>query len=344
MEKKLFDFAIGNPPYQENTQNKGDRSNPVYNEFMDATYGIASKVELITPARFLFEAGQTPKAWNEKMLKDEHFKVLNYEPNATKVFPNTDIKGGVAITYRDDSHTFGAIETFTAFYELNSIIKKVSRIEGKNPRLNTIIASQGLYRFTNKLFEDHKEINGFLGAGTGNKIVSSIMEKALDVFKNEEFDGCVKLLGRIKGKREYRYVRREYIIENNYIDTYNLLLPEANNSGHFGEVLTEPIIGEPGTGAADTFLSAGQFATRREPENFSKYLKTKFFRALLGVKKVTQHCPPKVWELIPIQNFKDSSDIDWSKSIHEIDLQLYKKYGLTDDEIQFIETNVKEMV
>ena len=125
MEKKLFDFCIGNPPYQENIQNKGDRPNPVYNEFMDATYNVASRVELITPARFLFEAGQTPKAWNEKMLKDEHFKVLNYEPDATKIFPNTDIKGGVAITYHDDSRIFGAIETFTAFAELNSIIKKL---------------------------------------------------------------------------------------------------------------------------------------------------------------------------------------------------------------------------
>lgn len=343
MEKKLFDFCIGNPPYQENIQNKGDRPNPVYNEFMDATYNVASRVELITPARFLFEAGQTPKAWNEKMLKDEHFKVLNYEPDATKIFPNTDIKGGVAITYHDDSRIFGAIETFTAFAELNSIIKKVSRIEGEKPRLNTIIASQGLYRFTTKLFEEHKEINSFSGAGTGNKIVSSIMEKASDVFLNEKFDGCVKFLGRIKGKREYRYIRREYIMENNYIDTYNLFLPEANNAGHFGEVLTEPIIGEPGTGAADTFLSAGEFSTRSEPENFNKYLKTKFFRALLGVKKVTQHCPPKVWELIPIQNFKDFSDIDWSKSICEIDEQLYKKYNLSKEEVEFIETNVKEM-
>ena len=72
-------------------------------------------------------------------------------------------------------------------------------------------------------------------------------------------------------------------------------------------------------------------------------MKTKFFRALLGVRKVTQHCPPAVWSMIPLQDFTPSSDIDWSKSIHEIDLQLYRKYGLSVEEIEFIETHVKEM-
>ena len=70
-----FDFCIGNPPYQEETQNNG-RQNPVYNKFMDETYKVAECVELITTARFLFNAGQTPKAWNDKMLNDEHFKVF----------------------------------------------------------------------------------------------------------------------------------------------------------------------------------------------------------------------------------------------------------------------------
>ena len=74
MGKKLFDYVIGNPPYQEDTQAQGDRANPVYNQFMDASYVVAEKVELITPARFLFNAGQTPKAWNRKMLNDPHLR------------------------------------------------------------------------------------------------------------------------------------------------------------------------------------------------------------------------------------------------------------------------------
>ena len=76
-----FDFIIGNPPYQEDVENQGDRPNPVYDKFMDASYEIADCVELIHPARFLFDAGQTAKAWNKKMLSDEHLKVLNYWNN-----------------------------------------------------------------------------------------------------------------------------------------------------------------------------------------------------------------------------------------------------------------------
>ena len=108
-----FDYVIGNPPYQEETDSDSTRMPPVYNLFMDESYKVAHKVELITPARFLFNAGYTPKSWNEKILNDEHFKVLMYEVDSAKFFPNIDIKGGVAITYRDARQVFGAIGTFT---------------------------------------------------------------------------------------------------------------------------------------------------------------------------------------------------------------------------------------
>ena len=340
-----FDFVIGNPPYQADTKNSGDRSNPVYNDFMDAAYSVADTVELITPARFLFNAGQTPKSWNERMLRDEHLKVLSYEADATKVFPTTEIKGGVAITIRDSEKDYGPIGVFTAFDELNAIVKRVFKINGNENRLDKIIASQGLYRFSDTFFLEHPEARDLIGAGTGNKIVSNIMDKMPEVFTESRPQKCesVGLLGRIRNKREYRYIKRAYLEENDYIDTFNLLLPEANNSGRFGETLTEPTIGNPGEGAADTFLSAGTFASVDEPRNMAIYIKTKFFRALLGVKKVTQHCPPAVWKMIPIQDFTSKSDIDWSKPISDIDKQLYKKYGLTKEEIDFIETNVKEM-
>ena len=90
MGKKLFEYVIGNPPYNEDFENSGDNGNfakPVYNQFMDAVNGVAEKVELIHPARFLFNAGSTPKAWNEKMLNDPHFKILSYEADCSKVFP-----------------------------------------------------------------------------------------------------------------------------------------------------------------------------------------------------------------------------------------------------------------
>ena len=97
MGKKLFDYVIGNPPYQEEFGGSGENKTfgaPVYNTFMEMGYGVAEKVELITPARFLFNAGKTPKAWNEERLSDIHFKVLYYAQDSSRVFSNTDIKGG----------------------------------------------------------------------------------------------------------------------------------------------------------------------------------------------------------------------------------------------------------
>ena len=138
-------------------------------------------------------------------------------------------------------------------------------------------------------------------------------------------------------------MKRSYLVETDYLDTYNLFLPEANNSGTYGETLTEPTIGYPLEGTADTFLSAGMFHSENEPKNLSQYIKTKFFRALLGIKKVTQHCPPSVWNMIPLQDFTPDSDIDWSTSIPEIDRQLYTKYDLDEKEITFIESHVKAM-
>ena len=120
-----FDFVIGNPPYQEETESDSTRKPPIYHLFMDEAYKIATVVELITPARFLFNAGYTPKPWNEKMLNDCHFKVQEYEADSAKIFPNTDIKGGVVISYRDSNKKFSPIGTFTKYTELNSILRKI---------------------------------------------------------------------------------------------------------------------------------------------------------------------------------------------------------------------------
>ena len=100
---------------------------------------------------------------------------------------------------------------------------------------------------------------------------------------------------------------------------------------------------EPNSGHTQSFMSIGNFETRIEAENLLKYLKTKFLRSQLGILKKTQDNPPEKWKYIPLQDFSTNSDINWSVSISEIDQQLYKKYGLSPEEIDFIETNVKEM-
>lgn len=147
----------------------------------------------------------------------------------------------------------------------------------------------------------------------------------------------------IKSKRLYRYIKRKYLEDTLNLGKYKVLMPAANGSGALGEVLSTPLIGEPLIGGTETFISIGAFETLYEAEALLKYVKTKFARALLGVLKITQHVTPEKWKYVPLQDFTEGSDIDWSKSIHEIDLQLYRKYGLDEKEIEFIESHVKEM-
>lgn len=340
-----FDYIIGNPPYQEEKEDNG-RKPPVYDRFMEGSYPIANVVELITPARFLFNAGQTPKHWNKKMLNDEHLKVIYYNPNGAEVFPNTDIKGGIVITLRNERENYGAIEVFLAFPELDSLLEKVHAANKEGDYLSSVISTQGIYRFTDKVFADFPALSAKLGAGTGNKIVSLATEKLPEVFLDESpksKKGYVKLLTRIKGERTYRYILSDYIQANDWLNSYNVFVPESNGSGALGEVLTTPLIGEPLIGHTDTFLSIGRFKKKEEAKACLSYVKTRFARALLGTLKVTQHNPANTWVNVPLQDFTSTSDIDWSQSVADVDRQLYKKYGLSKQEIEFIETHVKEM-
>ncbi|HFU4273772.1 TPA: Eco57I restriction-modification methylase domain-containing protein, partial [Streptococcus suis] len=157
-----FDVVIGNPPYQEELEGTSDK--PIYNYFMDESYKIGDKAVLITPARFLFNAGKTPKAWNQKMLADEQLKVAYYKQDSSKVFAGTDIKGGVAITYHDNAQVFGAIGIFTAFEELNSIYKKVYSTENFIS-LSDFVYSPESYKLTPQLHEDFPKIESSLSKG-----------------------------------------------------------------------------------------------------------------------------------------------------------------------------------
>lgn len=121
------------------------------------------------------------------------------------------------------------------------------------------------------------------------------------------------------------------------------MLPAANGSGALGESLATPLIGQPFIGHTETFISIGPFDSNQEAEAALSYIKTKYARCMLGILKITQHNSPEKWAYVPLQDFTPNSDIDWSQSVADIDKQLYSKYGLDENEIDFIETHVKEM-
>lgn len=336
-----FDFVIGNPPYQEETVGTSDT--PVYDRFMDASFVVSKKALLITPARFLFNAGKTPSVWNKKMLNDEHFKVLDYYPVSDKVFSNTDIKGGVAVTYRDETQKLGPIGVFTTYPELNSIYKKVtSNIEQGG--LTDLFYMQNKFKL-NTLYADYPQYKNIIGSeGKERRLTAAILYQ-LDVFTEaQEKDEDVAIIGVINNKRVKRYIDRKYLdLEKTNLNKWKVLVPKSNGSGVLGEVLSTPLIAEPTMGYTQTFLGVGAFDNESEAQAAYKYIISKFARTMLGVLKITQDNPPEKWKYVPLQDFTNHSGIDWTKSVHEIDLQLYDKYGLSADERNFIETHVKAM-
>ena len=336
-----FDFVIGNPPYQEETVGTSDT--PVYDRFMDASFVVSKKALLITPARFLFNAGKTPSAWNKKMLNDEHFKVLDYYPVSDKVFSNTDIKGGVAVTYRDETQKLGPIGVFTTYPELNSIYKKVTS-NMEQGGLTDLFYMQNKFKL-NTLYADYPQYKNIIGSeGKERRLTAAILYQ-LDVFTEaQEKDEDVAIIGVINNKRVKRYIDRKYLdLEKTNLNKWKVLVPKSNGSGVLGEVLSTPLIAEPTMGYTQTFLGIGAFDNESEAQAAYKYIISKFARTMLGVLKITQDNPPEKWKNVPLQDFTNHSDIDWTKSVHKIDLQLYDKYGLSADERNFIETHVKAM-
>lgn len=345
--KFKFDVVIGNPPYQEEAKNTSDK--PIYHLFIDEAYKIARRVSFITPARFLFNAGKTPKVWNQKMLEDEHLKIEYFEQDSSKVFGNTNIIGGVVVTYRDSDMLFGAIGTFTAFPELNGILRKVLKKQSES--FSKIIFGQNIYQYTDKLHEDYPNAEGLLSKGHKYDVTSNAFDRLDFIFfdkKPDDENSFVQILGLQNNKRVYKWVRSDYISNHISLSKYKVFVGASNGaSGTLCDVaarmISTPLLGTPFVGTTQTFLTVGSFDTEDEAKAALKYVRSKFARALLGVLKVTQHNTSEKWKYVPLQDFTSASDIDWTKTVREIDQQLYKKYGLDETEIKFIESHVKEM-
>lgn len=341
-DKKLFDFCIGNPPYQEEMINTSDK--PIYHLFINEAYKIANVVETISPGRFLFNAGKTPKKWNDKMLNDKHIKVVMYEQNSSKIFPTTDIKGGVVVILKKDKEKYEPIKIFTTFNELNSIIQKVKIL--KEQSLMNLIYPDSSYTISKILQENNELVKSKITSGGSNLLTTNIFDIFPDIFDDMpklENETYIKILGRQNNERIYKFILMKYVICPENINAYKVFLPKSNGSGALGEVLSTPLVEQPLVGHTQSFISIGNFDNEIEAINLLKYIKTKFCRCMLGVLKITQHNGRDTWKYVPIQDFTNNSEIDWSQSIPNIDKQLYKKYNLTEEEITFIEEKIKEM-
>lgn len=340
--------VVGNPPYQEVNGGNGNGANPLYHLFIDLGRKLSPIGSMIHPARFLFKAGKTPKDWNDKILSDPHFKVVDYWVKSIDVFNNVDVKGGIAVTLWNENEKCGPIGFFSPYPEVRNILNKV---QSYNPQpFSDIVYPRDLYKLTDKLYTENPWAEGRQSQGHRLDIGSSIFDVFPELFLDDapnksEYIGLYGLLGR---DRVTKWIKRSYVKLPDNIDKFKVLVPKSNGSGAIGEVLSTPVIGVPVIGVPVightlTFLSIGSFDEAPYAEACLKYIKTRFARLLLGTLKVTQDNPKDTWANVPMQDFTENGDIDWSKSAEEIDTQLYAKYHLSDEEIAFIESMIKPM-
>lgn len=339
-QEMKFNAVVGNPPYMLKQDATSDT--PIYHQFMELGFQLSPLATFITPGRFLFDAGKTPKEFNSKMLNDDYFKVVRYEPDSTKVFEKVDIKGGIAITMHNTNMKYGRIIRFTSHDELHTILKKV--IEHKDfDSIDKLIYLQNKFNLT-ELYKDYPEYKTIIGSNGREKRLTTSIFNQLDMFSSvRKNDEDLEIIGLINNNRVYRYIPKRYIEAHENLYKYKVVIPKSNGSGAIGEVLSTPILGEPILGYTQSFIGIGAFEKEAEADAALKYVKTKFMRTMLGILKVTQDNNTDVWKFVPLQDFTSNSDIDWSQNIPDIDRQLYSKYNLSDDEIDFIEKMIKPM-
>lgn len=341
-EEMKFSAVVGNPPYQEEGNNN-NRKAPIYHLFYDACRNLANFTTLITPARFLFDAGQTPKEWNQKMLNDTHFTVVRYFDDSQKVFSSVDIKGGVAIGLIDNSHEYEPIEVFTSGGEVSSILEKINPYIEKS--ITDICVGAVPYRFDDCIKLDYPDIIDVTGESFDlrTNIISKLHNKVFFSEKPNDGNEYIQIFGLRDKTRVKEWILAKYVLTPNNFYGYKVLSPKAVGAGKFGELYSKMEIAGPQVGHTQSFISMGNFETIEEAFALEKYIKSKFSRSLLSILRTTPDVTPYKWKYVPLQDFSSNSDIDWSKSITEIDRQLYTKYGLTDKEIDFIEKNVQPM-
>ena len=341
-----FDAVVGNPPYQETISNNDSNrslSKQLFPEFIKLTIKLNPKYSsLITPSRwFTGEAQDGSFISLRKFVKEHnHFvSIYNYSI-ASNVFNNVWIAGGVNYYLYDRDYS-GKVD----FYTCNNVKKEKQTRDLFEEGLDIVINSGENYAILQKVRK-----GDFVSLTTitkGRDAFGITGKNAKNVSEAIFFDGAYELRC---AHEEIRYVKKDIITKNMDIaNKWKVFISKGNGgAGTLGDEKQVAILGKPYLGKAksvctDSLIPIGCFDTEAEALNLQKYIKTKFLRYIVGILKVSQNVYQNVYQFVPLQDFTEKSDIDWSKSVTEIDQQLYKKYNLSDEEITFIESMIKPM-
>jgi len=321
-----FDVIVGNPPYQLSDGGAQKSATPIYNKFVETAIKLNPRyITMIIPARW-YSGGKGLDDFREMLIKDRRMSILHDFPDTSECFSGLNIRGGVCYFLWDKTHSGDCI-----VYNHNPG-KEIDSL--KRPLLSD--KEESVFIRFNKAIPILSKVRAF-GEKKMDTMVSPRKPFGLPTnfidFKNEKDDVNNILLYRFGNNG---YVSIAQIPKNKeLINKYKVLIPYSSTGGdeypHL--VLTKPILAGKGSICTETYLTITPIESEEIGENVMSYMRTRFFRFLLLLLKNSQHLTQKTYSLVPVQNFTES----WT------DEKLYAKYGITDDEIKYIESLIRPL-
>lgn len=329
-----FDVIIGNPPYQEEDGGAGASAKPIYNQFVNVSKEVGSTyLCIIMPSRWM-AGGKGLDEFRNAMLNDKHIAELHDFMHPEDVFPNTNNRGGVCYFMRNANYdnTEHKVKVVTHYENYSHSTHRALRTDN----LDIFVRDSQAIDILDKIFyeEGVDTINNYISAAKAFGFRTFFIEDERFNSSANNLHDAIKCYGRA---RKVGYVEREEVQSHSeWIDKWKVYVPESNNIGtELNDDNQNSFVGAPGTICTETYLVVGAELdlTQEEASNLSNYLRTRFARFLLSLAKISQHGTSKTYRFIPLQDFSKS----WT------DAKLYSKYGLTTEEINFIESKIKPM-
>lgn len=333
-ERLKFDAIVGNPPYQLTGGSGGSNDAPIYQHFatlaseLDPTY-----ISLIIPARW-FSGGRDNllSDFRNAMLTDRSINQMVAYMDSREVFPTVEIKGGLCYYLRDSKYSGDCIYSLVKGGQRQTAERNLGDFDVliREPILAGIVKKV----MGNRPISVETLISGDTPFGVPTNPKSS-KKNNYTILDTPSKTATTKVFYIEGSERKVGYIDKSTIVKNVAdIDSEKVFIPEAYGAG---ETFPHQILGVPEYGGKNAICSQSYLYATFEDDvsavNFISYLKCKFFRALVLSVKISQHAPSKTYRFVPLQDFTKP----WT------DAELYKKYGLTDEEITFIETTIKPM-
>lgn len=318
-----FDVIIGNPPYQLNVGVESKSfAIAIYHKFIEQAITLNPRyLCMIVPSRW-FAGGRGLDDFREKMLNDRRIKEIHDFPDASEVFLGVEIKGGVNYFLWDREYK-GNCRVVS--YENGEVISEMTRPLKEEGADSFIRDNQAISIYHKVRDFNEKSFSEFVSVQTPFGLLSSFKS-----YKKDPFKGAVKIFG----NQFVGYISEEQISKNKqWVSEHKILIPKVFGTGEISTDNIKPIYAAPNSCCTQTYLVIGPFANEKRCRSVIRYIRTKFFHFMLNIKKNTQDAMRGVYQFVPQQDF----DEEWT------DEKLYRKYGLTAEEIAYIEKMVRPM-